>query len=112
MDDANNPGIPSPVYRAFFSGFSQSRLVVDSGVRLYGSGREGFAMPRRGVKHMHRKLTTDESNRVAKARRLIAGEEQEIRCKAREYKLAYEAARSTSKASQKQTRAKEGREAS
>jgi hypothetical protein len=74
--------------------------------RLYGLKEKGFAMSRHGVKHTHRKLTTDESNQVAKARRLIAAEEPEIRSKAREYKLASEAARSASKDSLKQTRAK------
>jgi DNA-binding phage protein len=49
----------------------------------------------REVKHTKRSLTPEERARVSDARRLIAGEEQEIRGKAREYKKAYEAGRAT-----------------
>jgi len=48
-------------------------------------------MTRREARHVHRKLTPAESARVAEARRLIEGEKDEIRRKARDYKLAYDA---------------------
>jgi hypothetical protein len=48
-------------------------------------------MTRREARHVHRKLTAEESTRVAEARRLIAGEKDDIRRKAREYKQAYDA---------------------
>jgi len=52
-------------------------------------------MSRREVKHTRRSLTAEERARVNEARRLIASEENEIRGKAREYKQAYDQARST-----------------
>jgi ribosome-binding protein aMBF1 (putative translation factor) len=52
-------------------------------------------MSHREVTHTRRTLTPQERERVVEARRLIAGEEAEIRRKAREYKHAYEAARAT-----------------
>ena len=52
-------------------------------------------MPEREVKHTRRALTPEERARVTEARRLIAGEEPEIRRKAREFKHAYDAARAT-----------------
>lgn len=48
-------------------------------------------MTRRKARHVHRKLTPEESARVAEARRLIAGEKDDIHRKAREYKQAYDA---------------------
>jgi DNA-binding XRE family transcriptional regulator len=47
------------------------------------------------IKHTRRSLTAVEKARVEEARRLVAGEEQEIRQKAREYKSAYLAGRAT-----------------
>ena len=52
-------------------------------------------MSQRQAKHTHRELTAEERKRVDEARRLIAGEEPEIRRKATEYKHAYQAARAT-----------------
>jgi ribosome-binding protein aMBF1 (putative translation factor) len=52
-------------------------------------------MSHREAKHTARSLTPAEQARVAEARRLIAGEEDAIRTKAREYKHAYQAARAT-----------------
>jgi len=52
-------------------------------------------VPEREVKHTRRALTPEERARVTEARRLIAGEEPEIRRKAREFKHAYDAARAT-----------------
>src|SRR5438132_13014272 len=52
-------------------------------------------MSRLEIKHTHRSLTAEERARVNEARRLIAGEEQEIRSTAREYKQAYQAALAT-----------------
>ena len=52
-------------------------------------------MARREMKHTRRALTADEQARVAEARKLVAGDETEIRQKAREYKSAYQAGRAT-----------------
>jgi DNA-binding phage protein len=50
-------------------------------------------MSRRDVKHTRRALAAEERAKVTEARRLLAQDEAEIRSKAREYKLAYEAGR-------------------
>jgi len=55
------------------------------------------------MKHTHRALTDEEHAKVTEARVQIAGEEKEIRSKARVYKKAYRAVRPILKDSVKQT---------
>jgi DNA-binding phage protein len=49
----------------------------------------------REIKNTRRQLTPEERVRVSEARKLIVAEEPEIRRKAKEYKQAYQASRST-----------------
>jgi len=49
----------------------------------------------RKAKHIHRELSAAERAKVVEARRLIHGEEDEIRRKAKQYKQEYDAARAT-----------------
>lgn len=49
----------------------------------------------RKARHIRRELAPGERAKVAEARRLIQGEEEEIRRKARQYKREYDTARAT-----------------
>jgi DNA-binding phage protein len=49
----------------------------------------------RRAKHVHRQLTAEERAKIQEARRLIGGEEAEIRHKARQYQQEHEAAQGT-----------------